>query len=115
MWYVCDVLYAVLYVRVSCFVVCGCAVSRRYIYVCYCDMFSVVNVYLDYLKFCIVCVYGRRYVCYGECYVVSNECLHPTFPPDFSIGPSTFPSPTRHKVTIESSPPVIKQEFYNEI
>ena len=25
MWYVCDVLYAVLYVRVSCFVVCGCA------------------------------------------------------------------------------------------
>ena len=32
MWYVCDVLYAVLYVRVSCFVVRGCAVSRRYIY-----------------------------------------------------------------------------------
>ena len=31
MWYVCDVLYAVLYVRVSCFVVRGCAVSRRYI------------------------------------------------------------------------------------
>ena len=30
-WYVCDVLYAVLYVRVSCFVVCGCAVSRRHI------------------------------------------------------------------------------------
>ena len=27
-WYVCDVLYAVLYVRVSCFVVRGCAVSR---------------------------------------------------------------------------------------
>ena len=35
MWYVCDVLYAVLYVCVSCFVVRGCAVSRRYIYVCY--------------------------------------------------------------------------------
>ena len=31
MWYVCDVLYAVLYVRVSCFVVRECAVSRRYI------------------------------------------------------------------------------------
>ena len=45
MWYVCDVLYAVLYVRVSCFVVRGCGVSRRYIDVCYCDMFSVVNVY----------------------------------------------------------------------
>ena len=46
--------------------------------VCYCDMFSVVNVYLDHLKFCIVCVYGRRYVCCGECYVVSNECDEPT-------------------------------------
>ena len=31
MWYVRDVLYAVLYVRVSCFVVCGCGVSRRYV------------------------------------------------------------------------------------
>ena len=38
MWYVCDVLYALLYVRVSCFLVCGCAVSRRYINVCICDM-----------------------------------------------------------------------------
>ena len=36
MWYVCDVLYAVLYVRVSCFVVRGCAVSRRY------KMFAIV-------------------------------------------------------------------------
>ena len=36
MWYVC----------VCCFVVCGCAVSRRYIDGCYCDMFSVVNVYI---------------------------------------------------------------------
>ena len=34
MWYVRDVLYAVLYVRVSCFVVRGCGVSRRYIDVC---------------------------------------------------------------------------------
>ena len=24
--------------------------------VCYCDMFSVVNVYLDHLKFCVVCI-----------------------------------------------------------
>ena len=53
MWYVCDVLHAVLYLCVCCFVVCGCAVSRRYIDVCYCDMFSVVNVYLDHLKFCV--------------------------------------------------------------
>ena len=49
MWYVRDVLYAVLYVR-------GCGVSRRYIDVCYCDMFSIVNVYLDDLKFCVVCI-----------------------------------------------------------
>ena len=41
-------------------------------------MFSVVNVYLDHLKFCVVCTYGRRYVCCSECYVVSNECNEPT-------------------------------------
>ena len=63
MWYVRDVLYAVLYVRVSCFVVRGCGVSRRYIDVCNCDMFSVVNVYLDHLKFYVVCINSRRYVC----------------------------------------------------
>ena len=40
MWYVRDVLYAVVCVCVSCFVVRGCGVSRRYIDVCYCDMFS---------------------------------------------------------------------------
>ena len=56
---------------------CGCAVSRRYVDVCYCDMFSVVNVYLDHLKLCGVCVYGPRYVCCGGCYVVSNECDEP--------------------------------------
>ena len=77
MWYVRDVLYAVLYVRVSCFVVRGCGVSRRYIDVCYCDMFSVVNVYLDYLKFYVVCINSRRYVCCSECDVVSNECNEP--------------------------------------
>ena len=49
-WYACNGLYAVLYVCVSCFVVRGRAVSRRYINVCNCDMFSVVNVYLDYVK-----------------------------------------------------------------
>ena len=71
MWYVCDVLYVVLYVRGSCFVVrgscfvmrgsCfvvrGCAVSRRYIDVSNCDMFNniiiifilspISNVYKD--------------------------------------------------------------------
>ena len=59
MWYV---LYAVLYVCISCFVVRGSAVSRRYIDVCNCDMFIVVNVYLDRLKFCVVCINGRRSV-----------------------------------------------------
>ena len=78
MWYVRDVLYAVLYVRVSCFVVRGCGVSRRYIDVCYCDMFSVVNVYPDHLKLCAVCINSRRYVCCSECDVVSNECNEPT-------------------------------------
>ena len=66
MWYVRDVLYAVLYVRVSCFVVRGCGVSRRYIYVCYCDMFSVVNVYLDHLcsMLCVLIVEGMSVVVY---------------------------------------------------
>ena len=71
-------MYAVLYVCVSCFVVRGCDVSRRYIDVCNCDMLSVVNVYLDHLKLCVVCINGRRYVCCHECYVVSNECDDPT-------------------------------------
>ena len=30
--------------------------------VCNCDMFSVVNVYLDHLKFCVICIDGQRYV-----------------------------------------------------
>ena len=53
MWYVRYVLYAVLYARVSCFVVHGCGVTRRYIDVCNCDMFSIVNVYLYHLKYCV--------------------------------------------------------------
>ena len=48
MWYVCDVLYAVLYVRVSPFVVRGCAVSRRNINVCDIYVFSVGNMYLGH-------------------------------------------------------------------
>ena len=74
MWYVCNVLY----VCVCCFVVRGYTVSRRYIDVGYCDMFSVVNVYLDHWKFCVVCIDGRRYVYCSECNVVSNECNEPT-------------------------------------
>ena len=54
----------------------GCAGARRYINVCKCDMFSVANMYLDHLKFCVVCINGRMYVC-CECNVVSNECNDP--------------------------------------
>ena len=46
--------------------------SRWYINVCNCDMFSVVNVYFDHLKICVVCINGRRYVCCSECNGVSN-------------------------------------------
>ena len=74
MWYVCDVLHAVLYAHDSCFVVRRCALSSRDIYVCNCEVFSVVNVYLDHLKFCVVCIYGRRYACCSTCNVASDEC-----------------------------------------
>ena len=65
-------------VRVSFSVVCGCAVSRMYINVCNCYMFSVVNMYIDHLKFYVVCINGRRYVCCSQCNDVSNECNEPT-------------------------------------
>ena len=41
-------------------------------------MFSVVYVYLDHLKFRVLCIDGRRYVCCSECNVISNECNEPT-------------------------------------
>ena len=41
-------------------------------------MFSVVNVHLDHLKFCVGCINSRRYVCCSECDGVSNECNQPT-------------------------------------
>ena len=61
-----------MYMAHVCFYVC----LRRYINIC--NMFSVVNVYLDHLKFCVVCINGRRYACCSECNVVSNECNEPT-------------------------------------
>ena len=45
---------------------------------CNCDIYSVGNVYLDHLKFCVVCINGRRYVCCSECNVVSDECNETT-------------------------------------
>ena len=62
MWYVCDGLYAVLYVRVNCFVVCGYADSRRYINACISDVCSVTNVYHNHLKFCILMVEGMSVI-----------------------------------------------------
>ena len=54
----------------------GCAVSRRYIDVCYCDIhFTICS---DHLKLCVVCINGRRYVYCSECNVVSNACDEPT-------------------------------------
>ena len=56
----------------------GCAVSMRYIHVCNSDVFSIVNLYLHHVKFCVVYINSRRYACFSECYVVSNECDEPT-------------------------------------
>ena len=46
-----------------------------------------MDVNLDHLKFCGVCINGRRYVCCSECNVVSNECseLTPVFS-NLSVG-----------------------------
>ena len=51
-----------LYVSVNYFVGRGCAVAMRYIHLCNSDVFSVVNMYLDHLKFYVVCINGRTYV-----------------------------------------------------
>ena len=53
-------MYDMCFVR--CFVVRGCAVSKRYIDVCNCDIFSIVYVYLDHLKFWVVCIDGMSFV-----------------------------------------------------
>ena len=66
---------------VCCSVVFGtlfCVRWSELLNVCNCDMFSVVHVYLDHLKFCVVCIDGRKYICCSECNVVSNECNEPT-------------------------------------
>ena len=67
-WYICDVMY----VRVNCFVVRGCAVSRRCI-----NMLGVVNMYLDHFQFCVVCINGRMCVCCNDCYVFLTSIISP--------------------------------------
>ena len=69
----CDVMYGVLYVRVNCFECVDVQSRGKDINVCNSDMFSVVHMYLDHLRFYVVCINGRRYVCCSKCYVVS-EC-----------------------------------------
>ena len=40
---------------------------------------ACVNIgYFAHLKFCVVCINGRRYVCCSECNAISNECYEPT-------------------------------------
>ena len=48
--------------------------------VCICDVFCVVNVYLDHVRFCVVFIYGRRYDCCSQCNVF-NEFDEPTICP----------------------------------
>ena len=67
-----------LHVRVNCFVVRYCSISKRYINVCNSDVFSTVNMHLGNLKPCIVCIHGRRYVGFSECYVVSIKYDEPS-------------------------------------
>ena len=38
----------------------------------------IINMYLDYWKFFVVSINGRRYVCCSECDVDSKECDVPT-------------------------------------
>ena len=77
MCYLCDILYTVVCVRVNCVIVRGCAVSRRYIHVCNSDVFSAVNMYLDHLKFCIVCIRAHLFVNFAlYCVVMCRVVFH---------------------------------------
>ena len=49
-----------------------------YIYIAIMIRLVLLNVYLDHLMFCVVCINGQRYVCCGECYVIFDECYEPT-------------------------------------
>ena len=56
-----------------------------YLNVCHSDMYSVViNMYIDHLRFGVMCINGQRYDCRSKCYVVSIECDEPT-PAFFSL------------------------------
>ena len=72
----CDVCSVVRYL-VNWFVVRGCVVLWRHIHVYNSDVFSAIIMYLDHLKFCVVCIIARRSVCCSQCYVVSNKCDEP--------------------------------------
>ena len=43
---------------------------------CNCDMFSVANVYLDHLKFCVVCIDGQCAVlCDSLTFTAGSMCM----------------------------------------
>ena len=44
---------------------------------CLKEVLNVCHRDLDNLKFYVVCINGKRYVCCSECCVVSNECAEP--------------------------------------
>ena len=87
----------VLYVHANSYVVRGCAGSSRYTNICNNDVFSIVNMYHDHLKLCVVCINGRRYVGCSGCYVVSDECHEPTPCPVRPIG--AYGSEVKHFVS----------------
>ena len=77
-WYVCDVLYAVKYVHVSCFDMLGCAVSRSDIYVCNNNVFTELLICtLTIFKYlCVLMVEGIFVVVNVMLFL--NKCNEPT-------------------------------------
>ena len=69
------VMYAVLYVHVSCFVVRGCAVSRMFALVM-CFVLLICTLTISSSVLCVLMV--EDIVCCSECNVVSDECDEPT-------------------------------------
>ena len=79
--YVCDVLYAVLHVRVSYFVVRGCDVSRRYIHVSIviCLVLLMCTLTICSSVLCVLMVEGMSIVVNVMLYVISEKGPPPAF------------------------------------
>ena len=61
-WYVCDVMFAVFYVRVNCFVGRGRAVSRKFMNVCNSDMLLICTLTIISSGVCVLIVEGMSVV-----------------------------------------------------